>query len=110
MSGYLTIIDLGTDGAITVLYPQPGQDNRIAAGQTLRLPPTGSFYALPPFGRGIVRAFVTQRPLDLHFTGQGASDASGVAAALRSAAGAVSEAVPVTTWSTSALVYTIRKK
>jgi hypothetical protein len=111
-AGYLTIVDLGTDGAITVLYPSEGQSNQVKAGQAVRLPPESSFYAQKPFGRGIVRAFVTQKPMSLHHTGDGAGDARAVATALRTAAGAATPAaaMPVNNWSTAALVYTIEKK
>ncbi|MEO5509817.1 MAG: DUF4384 domain-containing protein, partial [Longimicrobiales bacterium] len=111
-AGYLTIVDLGTDGAITILYPSDGKSNRVKAGQAVRLPPEESFYAQKPFGRGIVRAFVTQKPMNLRHTGNGTGDAKAVAAALRTAVGAATPvaAMPVNNWSTAALVYTIEKK
>lgn len=112
MPGYLTIVDLGTDGAITVLYPQKGQSNQVKAGQTVRMPPSNSFFAQTPLGRGIVRAFITQRPMNLTHTADGADNANSVAVALRTAAGAASAtaAMPVNTWSTAALVYSVEKK
>jgi hypothetical protein len=111
-AGYLTIVDLGTDGTVTVLYPQKDQDNAVKAGQAVRLPPTGSYYAQTPLGRGIVRAFVTKRPMNIKWSGDGATDAATVATALRTAAGAASPSagIPVDTWSTAALVYTIAAK
>jgi hypothetical protein len=111
-AGYLTIVDLGTDGRVTVLYPTKDQDNAVKAGQAVRLPPSDSYQAQEPIGRGIVRAFVTKRPMNIKWSGDGETDAATVAAALRTAAGATSAtaAIPVDTWSTAALVYTINKK
>ncbi len=111
-AGYLTIVDLGTDGAITVLYPAAGQSNQVKAGQSVRLPPEDNFEAQRPFGRGIVRAFVTQKPMGLHHTDDRKDDAKVVTAALRSALGATATtaALPVSNWSTAALVYTVQKK
>ena len=111
-AGYLTIVDLGTDGTVTVLFPQEKQDNQVKAGQAVRLPPENSYFAQTPLGRGIVRAFVTARPMNLQHTGDGATSAAAVAAALRKAAGAATPTagIPVDTWNTAALVYTISKK
>lgn len=109
--GYLTIVDLGTDGKVVVIYPsEAGQDNRIAAGQEFVLP-TGDlkFEAQLPSGRGIVRAFVTEKPLDLAFSQGEATQAALVGKALRKAVGATSTVIPVTNWATSSIVYSISK-
>lgn len=111
--GYLTIVDLGTDGTITVLYPlEEGQDGRVRAGATVRLPQgDDQFYeAQEPAGRGIVRAFVTERPMDLRFEEGRTDQAATVLQALRRVAGtapAGSAALPTGSWLTAALVYTI---
>ena len=109
--GYLTIVDLGTDGKVVVIYPsEAGQDNRIKAGQDFVLP-TGDikFEAQLPSGRGIVRAFVTDKPLELPFSQGEATQAGLVGKALRKAIGATSAAVPVTNWATASIVYAINK-
>lgn len=110
MDGYLTIVDLGTDGKVVLLYPEESGTNRVKAGQVVRMPPSDHFEATAPSGRGLVRAFVTQKPLDLKFKENVAQDAAAVVAALRAAAGgtAGTSALPVATWSTASLVYTIR--
>ncbi|HKP77202.1 MAG TPA: DUF4384 domain-containing protein, partial [Longimicrobiaceae bacterium] len=66
--GYLTVVDLGTDGTLGVLFPVLDDNALIRAGQELILPTreARSFFApLPPYrataptGVGLVRAFVT---------------------------------------------------
>jgi len=109
--GYLTIVDLGTDGKVAVIYPsEASQDNRIKAGQEFVLP-TGDiqFEAQLPSGRGIARAFVTDKPLDLSFAQANASQASAVGRALRKAIGATGSAIPVGNWATASVVYSITK-
>ena len=113
-SGYLTIVDLGTDGKVTVLYPlEPGQNSQVGIDQTITIPTAAmaeSFQAQNPVGRGMVRAFVTDKPMNLMFK-DGGSQAAQVAAALRVALGAsdANAAVPVGNWATSSIVYTITK-
>jgi hypothetical protein len=70
------------------------------------------FAAMAPYGRGIVRAFLTREPMDLTHTGNGTTAAADVVSALRAAVGAktAGDAVPVDNWSTKALVYTIEPK
>ena len=113
-SGYLTVVDLGTDGKVSVLFPlEPGQDNRVSTDGTVVIPNAAmseSFQAQAPIGRGLVRAFVTDKPLNLTFRA-GGSQASQVAAALRAAL-EVSDAsapLPVSNWATASIVYTITK-
>lgn len=110
--GYLTIVDLGTDGKVVVIYPsEAGQDNRIRANQEFSLP-TGDikFEAQLPSGRGIVRAFLTDRPLELSFSQGDATQASLVGKALRKAIGATaSNAIPVNNWATASVVYSITR-
>jgi hypothetical protein len=94
-----------------VIYPsEKGQDNRIQAGQEFMLP-TGdvTFQAQLPSGRGIVRAFVTERPLTLPFSEGAATDAVLVGKALQQAIGASGAAIPVSNWATASIVYAISK-
>jgi hypothetical protein len=97
-----------------VLYPlEPGQNSQVGIDQTVTIPTAAmaeSFQAQNPVGRGLVRAFVTEKPLNITFK-DGASQAAQVAAALRVALGAsdANAAVPVGNWATSSIVYTITK-
>ena len=109
--GYLTIVDLGTDGRVVVIFPsEAGQDNRIAAGQEIALP-TGDvqFEAQLPSGRGIVRAFLTDKPLELPFREGGATQAALVGKALHKAIGATGSGIPVNNWATASIVYSVAK-
>jgi hypothetical protein len=108
-AGYLTVIDLGTDGALTVLYPVDGTGAFVAADQEVRLPttadreraaPSPPYQASEPIGSGVVRAFVTPRPLALG-SGDAALTADAVTRALQ-AASAGGEP-----WSTALLRYRI---
>jgi hypothetical protein len=111
--GYLTIVDMDPAGKVTVVYPNAYQrDGHVAAGQEIVLPSPEmgfSFSAEEPAGRGVVRAFVTERPLALDFEEGDASQAAAVIDALRAAAGARPSAeggpVPLLGWSTGAVVY-----
>ena len=109
--GYLTIVDLGTDGKVAVIYPnEPGQDTRIKAGQEFVLPNGDmTFEAQLPSGRGVVRAFVTDKPLGLQFSEGAATQASQVGAALRKVIGATGTSIPVNNWATASVVYSISK-
>ncbi len=116
--GYLTLVDLGTDGSVTVLFPNPYErDNRVSAGQTISFPSARMDFeivAQPPAGRGMVRAFITPEPLDLptsdDFTTGGAAFANQIAEALMNAAGRrPSGAVDLSNWGTAALVYDITR-
>lgn len=112
-AGYLTIVDLGTDGSVTVLFPNSlDASNRIDAGQSFVLPtPTMNmvFRATPPAGRGIVRAFLTERPLDITSV-EGSPDLGhAVLNALARAAGdaPLPGAMPVTSWATRSIAYEV---
>lgn len=113
--GYLTIVDLGTDGTVTVLFPNDmAPDNRVRAGQEIVLPPPAKadeFVATEPAGRGVVRAFVTERPLQVPTSG-GVVQPDAVVQALRAAAGAPaaapgSEAIALGNWATASMVYSV---
>lgn len=114
--GYLTIVDLDAAGNVAVIFPNAYvSDNRVHAGRTTVFPTPEmnlSFPAVEPVGRGIVRAFLTERPLVMPFSQGDATAAERVWTALRNATGRppieASEAVPVQTWATTAIVYDIR--
>ncbi len=116
--GYLTLVDLGTDGSVTVLFPNPYEtDNRVSAGQTIEFPSAAMDFeivAQPPAGRGMVRAFLTPEPLDLplgdDFTSGDVLLADRITEALQEAAGRrTSGAVDLSNWGTAALVYDITR-
>lgn len=115
--GYLTIVDLGTDGTVTMLLPnQYTPPMKVRAGQSVSFPTASSDVNLqiqPPPGRGLVRAFVTPEPLDITIP-QGSDYADGderfakaIADAVKKAAGMVDGAVRLDTWATASLVYDI---
>jgi hypothetical protein len=110
--GYLTIVDMDPAGKVTVVFPNAYQrDNRVAEGQEVALPSPEmgfSFTAEEPVGRGVVRAFVTERPLALDFEEGDLTRAAAVAGALRAAVGVrLGEPVPLEGWSTASVVYDI---
>ena len=114
--GYLTLVDLAPDGTVSVIFPNEyATENRVSAGETTEFPTPAmdlEFRAIEPTGRGVVRAFVTERPLALSFAqGAEAEEAEGVWRALRRAAGPGpidgSDAIPVAGWATAAMVYEI---
>jgi hypothetical protein len=115
--GYLTLVDLGTDGTVTVLIPNEDVASmRVQAGSRLTYPQeTGVYFqALPPAGGGLVRAFVTAEPLGIEIPAGapaamgGADLARDVAAALQGAAGDLAGAVRLDTWGTASIVYDIQ--
>lgn len=113
--GYLTLVDLGTDGKVVMLFPNAHQPAmRIRKGKTLSFPTEEMGFELqifPPTGRGMVRAFVTPEPLQLALEGEYTEGderfAAAVAAAVQQAAGTVGMAVRLDTWATASLVYDI---
>lgn len=117
--GYLTVVDLGTNGDVMVLLPNPYQaDNRIEGGETFTFPSEEMGFdipAQPPAGRGMVRAFLTPEPLDIpldgeDFIGGGVLLADSIARAVRAAAGMVEgapQAVRLDNWGSASLIYTI---
>jgi hypothetical protein len=110
-SGYLTLVDLGTDGTISVLYPLSSKDSAwVEAGQELILPsaaaraqfaPDPPYKASPPTGAGAVRAFITARPLMLPSPTSGPISADAFLRALRDTA------VGGEAWATAVLYYRI---
>jgi hypothetical protein len=117
--GYLTLVDLGTDGTVTVLFPNPhDRDNRVTEGQEIVFPSASmqsEIRAMEPAGRGMVRAFLTPHPLDLpvgdEFTSGDVLLADQIAEAIMTAAGfvpGVSRVVILETWASASVVYDIR--
>jgi len=115
--GYLTLVDLGTDGTVAMLLPNAELASiRVSAGQVLQYPdPDGvlAFQAIPPSGSGLVRAFVTSEPLGIaipageDYAFGGAAFAGDITTALMSAAGEIDGAVRLDSWGTASLVYDI---
>jgi caspase domain-containing protein/uncharacterized protein DUF4384 len=115
--GYVTLVDLGTDGTVAMLLPnQDDPSIRIEAGQRLEYPGEDlAFTALEPAGGGLVRAFLTEEPLgitipdgELYAFG-GAQFAEAITAALKRAAGADDGAVRLDSWGTASVVYEITR-
>ena len=116
--GYLTLVDLGTDGTVAVLLPNAETRSvRVSAGRAVTFPAPGGalvFTALEPAGTGLVRAFVTQEPLDIairageEYASGGEELAGRVAAGVMSAAGELEGAVRLDSWGTASVVYDIQ--
>lgn len=118
--GYLTLVDLGTDGTVTVLFPNPyDRDNSVRAGQRITFPTESmesEIQAMPPTGRGLVRAFLTPAPLDIplsdDFTIGQLELADLIAEAVRKAAGPVEgsdAAVRLDSWGSASVIYEIHR-
>ena len=115
--GYLTLVDLGTDGTVTMLLPnQYTPPMKVKAGQAVDFPTAASqveLQMLPPTGRGLVRAFVTPEPLDItipkgsDYAAGDESFAKAIAEAVKKAAGTINGAVRVDNWATASVVYDI---
>jgi hypothetical protein len=116
--GYLTLVDLGTDGTVAVLLPNAETRSvRVSAGRPLTFPEPGGalmFVAQEPAGTGLVRAFVTDRPLDVtipageEYAFGGEELAARIATALTSVAGELEGAVRLDSWGTASVVYEIQ--
>lgn len=115
--GYLTLVDLGTDGTVTVLIPNAYQgETRIGAGESAVFPSAEMGFeilAIPPVGRGMVRAFVTPEPLGFQPGEDFASGDPGMArevrdALLRAVGTTGDGALLLDGWGTASLVYEIR--
>jgi hypothetical protein len=114
--GYVTLVDLGTDGTVSLLLPNEDEPSvRIRAGQRLEYPGDSGYYfeAQPPAGGGMVRAFLTEQPLSLTipegavFAQGGADFAAEITGALKNAAGMEGGAVRLDSWGTASVVYEI---
>jgi len=113
--GYVTLVDLGTDGTVAMLVPNGDDPSmRIGAGERIEYPGSDlTFAALEPIGAGMVRAFLTEEPLgiaippgELYVAG-GEDLAAAIGAALKRAAGRDGDAVRLDTWGTASVVYDI---
>lgn len=105
--GYLTVMDLGTDGAVTVLFPTEVDDARLVSGRPVFIPAGAEpFFVEEPTGRGAVRAFVTPRPLVLTTDAMGGVPAESVLRALREATTDPSTGRPLP-WGAAVLAYRI---
>jgi hypothetical protein len=113
--GFLTLVDLGTDGTVTMLLPNAETPSvRIRAGRKMTYPEGGLYFeAQPPVGGGMVRAFLTPEPLAIEIP-SGEDAASGgeefavqVTAALIAAVGTDEGAVRLDSWATASIVYDI---
>ena len=62
-SGYLYLFHLSPVGELSLLFPTPGDDNRIAAGADFRLPREGAAQVPGPLGNHILKAILTEQPL-----------------------------------------------
>jgi len=117
-AGYVTLVDLSTDGTVAMLLPngdQPSQ--RIEAGRTLTYPGPDSGVELmvqAPVGPSMVRVFVTEEPLNIEirdgevYAYGGAEFAQTVTEAVQNAVGTVDGAVRLDSWGTASIVYDIR--
>ena len=86
--GYFTLVDLGTDGTVAVLYPVDTDEPQVRAGTPVLVPDPEvrePLMTAEPFGRGVVRAFVTPRPLVITPPESGGVPAEAVLRALRDA-------------------------
>lgn len=116
-AGYLTLVDLGTDGTVAVLIPNAETPSlRVPAGLELVYPDEEGVYfeALPPSGRGLVRAFVTDEPVAIEipegetYAYGDAAFAASVREAVEEAAGRDGPGVLLEAWGSASVVYRIR--
>ncbi|MGD8280808.1 MAG: caspase family protein [Gemmatimonadota bacterium] len=117
-SGYLTLVDLGTDGTVTVLLPNEDYPSLpIRPNLALTYPEEQGVYfvAQPPVGGGLVRAFITPQPIAIRIP-EGAPAAMGgvelaedVTTALVDAVGELDGAVRLDSWGTASIVYDIHE-
>ena len=115
--GYVTLVDLGTDGTVAMLLPNGDAPSmRIRAGERLEYPGQDiAFTALEPVGGGMVRAFLTAEPLDITipagelYAAGGEEFAAEITQALVRAAGLEGRAVLLDSWGTASVVYEITR-
>lgn len=77
-SGYLYLFGIAPDGRLSVLYPQPEDDNRVEADKPFAVPGPNASYQwrlTAPHGNYRVKGIVTEKPL--RFTGEYASAEQG---------------------------------
>jgi hypothetical protein len=116
--GYLTVVDLGTNGTVTVLFPSElDRGNLVREGQVVTIPTAAMregdqvIAASEPVGRGIVRAFLTPQPLEIATPAGEAVQAEAVIQALRAAIATAGSGSRETAslWTTSVLHYEITR-
>jgi hypothetical protein len=103
---------------VAVLLPNAETRSvRLTAGRALTFPEPGgalTFTALEPAGTGLVRAFVTERALEItipageEYAFGGEELAGRIGAALASVAGALEGAMRLDSWGTASVVYEIQ--
>jgi hypothetical protein len=115
--GYITLVDLGTDGTVALLAPSRELVTMpIRAGQRLTFPEATSrtfFAAQEPAGTGIVRAFLTPEPLAFRipagaeYRAGGEEFAAEITGTLIDAVGSDGDAVRLDSWATASIVYEV---
>lgn len=66
-NGYLYLLAVDTEGVPSLLYPQPGDDNRVEGGMEFEIPARKSDYQFrlfPPFGDYRIKAIVCEKALE----------------------------------------------
>ena len=116
-AGYVTLVDLATDGTVAMLLPNEDQPSlRVEAGRTLTYPGADSgveLMAQGPVGPSMVRVFVTEQPLNIEipngevYAYGGEEFAQTVTEAVQSAVGTVDGTVRLDSWGTASIVYEI---
>lgn len=109
--GFLTLVDIGPAGTVTVLNPSYASDvERIGAAEDATVPRAtmGPFNASLPAGAGSVRAIVTDSPLRLQGTESMLVDKNGprLAATIRGEVARLSRSGG--RWSTASVAYSVR--
>jgi hypothetical protein len=124
---HVTLLDVGTDGSVTVLFPNRFHvNNRVRAGQTYDIPSPAMGFRIrvhgPP-GTEVVKAIATEQPLDLTHLSLKAVEAAfpriepvdeyaeelpEMIAAEQEAEG-VGQAVPLASWASAAWVAEVRE-
>jgi len=64
--GYLYLFAVGTQGELSLIYPQPGDNNQVKAKKQFMVPKTNASYQVslhPPYGNYRIKGMVTQKPL-----------------------------------------------
>ncbi|MDR3198002.1 MAG: DUF4384 domain-containing protein, partial [Planctomycetaceae bacterium] len=65
-SGYLYLFGINPQGEVAMLYPQPGDNNKVEANKQFVVPSEKAGYQIrlnAPYGRYVVKAIVSEKPL-----------------------------------------------
>jgi len=66
VDGYLYLVNVNPEGAISLLFPQSGESNYLHARESVELPRKGTIFTVKePFGEEYVKAIFTRVPIDL---------------------------------------------